>query len=35
MTTVVELDLAQQTVSVYGGGYDAYLAEREVSAARP
>ena len=30
VTTVVELDLAQQTVSVYGGGYEAYLAEREV-----
>ncbi len=30
VTAVVELDLAQQTVSVYGGGYDAYLAEREV-----
>ena len=26
---VVELDLAQQQVSVYGGGYDAYLEERE------
>ena len=30
VTTVVELDLAQQAVTVYGGGYDAYLAEREV-----
>ena len=27
--TVVELDLAQQQVAVYGGGYQAYLAERE------
>jgi ATPase subunit of ABC transporter with duplicated ATPase domains len=26
---VVELDLAQQQISVYGGGYEAYLAERE------
>ena len=31
VTSVVELDLAQQTVAVYGGGYEAYLAEREVS----
>ena len=30
VTTVVELDLAQQAVSVYGGSYEAYLAEREV-----
>jgi len=29
--TVVELDLAQQQVAVYGGGYQAYLAEREVA----
>ncbi|WP_410614849.1 ABC-F family ATP-binding cassette domain-containing protein [Amycolatopsis sp. lyj-109] len=28
---VVELDLAQQQVNVYGGGYEAYLEEREVS----
>jgi ATPase subunit of ABC transporter with duplicated ATPase domains len=28
VTGVVELDLAQQQVSVYGGGYDAYLEER-------
>jgi len=28
---VVELDLAQQQVRVYGGGYAAYLAEREVA----
>ena len=31
VTTVVELDLAQQQVSVYGGGYEAYLTEREVA----
>ena len=31
VTTVVELDLVQQRVDVYGGGYDSYLAEREVS----
>jgi ATPase subunit of ABC transporter with duplicated ATPase domains len=31
VTTVVELDLAQQQVGVYGGGYEAYLAEREVA----
>ena len=30
VTTVVELDLAQQSVGVFGGGYEAYLAEREV-----
>jgi ATPase subunit of ABC transporter with duplicated ATPase domains len=30
VTVVVELDLAQQEVRTYGGGYDAYLAEREV-----
>jgi ATPase subunit of ABC transporter with duplicated ATPase domains len=28
---VVELDLAQQQVSVFGGGYSAYLAERELA----
>ncbi|WP_206797378.1 ABC-F family ATP-binding cassette domain-containing protein [Amycolatopsis sp. MtRt-6] len=28
---VVELDLAQQQVNVYGGGYEAYLEEREVA----
>lgn len=28
---VVELDLAQQEVGVYGGGYSAYLEEREVA----
>ncbi|GAB3284658.1 ABC-F family ATP-binding cassette domain-containing protein [Kineosporia babensis] len=31
VTRVVELDLAQQQVSVYGGGYEAYLEEREVA----
>ncbi len=30
VTTVVELDLAQQRVEVFGGRYEAYLAEREV-----
>jgi ATPase subunit of ABC transporter with duplicated ATPase domains len=30
-TTVVELDLVQQKVAVYGGGYAAYLDEREVA----
>ena len=29
--TVVELDLAQQQVNVYGGGYEAYLEERDVA----
>ncbi|MEU7692129.1 ATP-binding cassette domain-containing protein [Microbispora hainanensis] len=28
---VVELDLVQQQVRAYGGGYDAYLEEREVA----
>ncbi|MGP5725176.1 ABC-F family ATP-binding cassette domain-containing protein [Arthrobacter rhombi] len=31
VTRIVELDLPQQKVSVYDGGYDAYLAEREVA----
>ncbi|GAA2022896.1 ABC-F family ATP-binding cassette domain-containing protein [Pseudokineococcus marinus] len=31
VTRVVELDLAQQQVSVFGGGYDAYLEERETA----
>jgi ATPase subunit of ABC transporter with duplicated ATPase domains len=31
VTRVVELDLAQQRVSVFGGGYGAYLEEREVA----
>ena len=30
-TSVVELDLAQQQVRTYGGGYAAYLEEREVA----
>ncbi|KAE8765171.1 ABC-F family ATP-binding cassette domain-containing protein [Georgenia thermotolerans] len=31
VTGVVELDLAQQQVSVYDGGYEAFLAERELA----
>jgi len=31
VTSVVELDLAQQQVNVYGGGYDAYLEERATA----
>ncbi|ADX72038.1 ATPase component of ABC transporters with duplicated ATPase domain [Pseudarthrobacter phenanthrenivorans Sphe3] len=31
VTTVVELDLAQNTVAVYDGGYDAFLEERAVA----
>jgi ATPase subunit of ABC transporter with duplicated ATPase domains len=31
VTRVVELDLAQQQVNTYGGGYGAYLEEREVA----
>jgi ATPase subunit of ABC transporter with duplicated ATPase domains len=31
VTRVVELDLAQQQVSTYGGGYAAYLEERAVA----
>jgi ATPase subunit of ABC transporter with duplicated ATPase domains len=31
VTRVVELDLAQQQVKTYGGGYAAYLEEREVA----
>ena len=31
VTRVVELDLAQQQVSVFGGGYNAYLEERETA----
>jgi ATPase subunit of ABC transporter with duplicated ATPase domains len=31
VTRVVELDLAQRQVAVYEGGYDSYLAEREVA----
>ncbi len=31
VTTVVELDLPQNSVNVYDGGYEAFLAEREVA----
>ncbi|MDU0291210.1 ABC-F family ATP-binding cassette domain-containing protein [Saccharothrix longispora] len=31
VTRVVELDLAQQQVRTYGGGYESYLEEREVA----
>lgn len=31
VTRVLELDLAQQQVRIYGGGYAAYLEEREVA----
>ncbi|MEU6171385.1 ABC-F family ATP-binding cassette domain-containing protein [Streptantibioticus parmotrematis] len=31
VTRVVELDLAQQQVNTYGGGYASYLEEREVA----
>ena len=31
VTRVIELDLAQQQVTSYGGGYAGYLAEREVA----
>jgi ATPase subunit of ABC transporter with duplicated ATPase domains len=31
VTRVVELDLAQQQVNTYGGGYEAYLEEREIT----
>jgi ATPase subunit of ABC transporter with duplicated ATPase domains len=31
VTRVVELDLAQQQIRSYGGGYEAYLTEREVA----
>jgi ATPase subunit of ABC transporter with duplicated ATPase domains len=34
VTRVVELDLAQQQVRSYGGGYTAYLDEREVARRR-
>ncbi|CAM3425920.1 ABC-F family ATP-binding cassette domain-containing protein [Occultella aeris] len=34
VTGIVELDLAQRQVNVFDGGYDAYLAEREVARAR-
>lgn len=31
ITTVVELDLAQRSVAVYDGGYDAFLEQRSVA----
>ncbi|MCP9985694.1 ATP-binding cassette domain-containing protein [Streptomyces sudanensis] len=31
VTRVLELDLAQQRTALYGGGYDAYLEERETA----
>ncbi|MEU6058356.1 ABC-F family ATP-binding cassette domain-containing protein [Streptomyces sp. NPDC047097] len=31
VTKVLELDLAQQRITLYGGGYDAYLEERETA----
>ncbi|WP_432093566.1 ABC-F family ATP-binding cassette domain-containing protein [Streptomyces sp. bgisy100] len=31
VTDVLELDLAQQQVNLYGGGYAAYLEEREIA----
>lgn len=31
VTRVLELDLAQNTTKVFGGGYDSYLEEREVT----
>lgn len=31
VTRVLELDLAQNTTTVFGGGYDSYLQEREVT----
>jgi ATPase subunit of ABC transporter with duplicated ATPase domains len=31
VTKVLELDLAQQQINLYGGGYTAYLEEREVA----
>ncbi|WP_127571059.1 ABC-F family ATP-binding cassette domain-containing protein [Georgenia faecalis] len=34
VTGIVELDLAQQQVRVYDGGYEAYLAERELARSR-
>ena len=34
VTGIVELDLAQQQVTVYDGGYEAFLAERELARAR-
>ncbi|MGB6183399.1 MAG: ABC-F family ATP-binding cassette domain-containing protein [Rhodococcus sp. (in: high G+C Gram-positive bacteria)] len=34
VTGIVELDLAQQQISVYDGGYEAYLVERDVARRR-
>ena len=31
VTRVLELDLAQNTTTVFGGGYDSYLEEREIA----
>ncbi|MFF1730550.1 ABC-F family ATP-binding cassette domain-containing protein [Streptomyces sp. NPDC058247] len=31
VTKILELDLAQQEINLYGGGYEAYLEEREVA----
>ncbi|WP_019632133.1 ABC-F family ATP-binding cassette domain-containing protein [Actinomadura atramentaria] len=31
VTKVLELDLAQRQINLFGGGYDAYLEEREVA----
>ncbi|MEV8531848.1 ABC-F family ATP-binding cassette domain-containing protein [Streptomyces sp. NPDC051211] len=31
VTKVLELDLAQQQINLYGGGYDAYLEERDTA----
>jgi ATPase subunit of ABC transporter with duplicated ATPase domains len=31
VTRILELDLTQQQVSTYNGGYEAYLAEREIA----
>ncbi|RVU28920.1 ABC-F family ATP-binding cassette domain-containing protein [Streptomyces antnestii] len=31
VTKVLELDLAQQEINLYGGGYEAYLEERDVA----
>jgi ATPase subunit of ABC transporter with duplicated ATPase domains len=33
VTSIVELDLAQQQVRVVGGGYESYLEEREIARA--
>ncbi|MCD0450448.1 ATP-binding cassette domain-containing protein [Actinocorallia sp. API 0066] len=31
VTRIVELDLHQQQINVFGGGYESYLAEREIA----